>query len=118
MITYELRPEWLLCKWGFYDGDIFIEPVEEYYDDCEKLGIKPKGEMINRTLCEVVKKYLIPSIPFDVEYVERHTMHNPIRLTKIDGEEIKDHELIHGLFEGEKITVTYDQVRKVIDDIP
>ncbi len=114
MGNHELRAESLLDKFGFCDGDQFIDEVEEYYSECEEQGVRPEKFMCSRTLCAVVKEYLIPSIPFDVDHIEVTTMHNPIRLTKLDGNEIEDYDLMRELLKGEKVNVGSDQVKEII----
>lgn len=117
--AYELRAESLLEKHGFCDGDIFESELNEYWDDCEKRGIQYEMGMLSKTLIATVKKYLLPMIPFDVECVEWRSMHNPIRLTKIDGEEIGEHnyKMMRELLRDEKVKVSKDQVREMIREI-
>lgn len=116
-MEYTLKAICLLSKHGFYDGDQFLSEVEYYFDECEKQKIKPIRGMINKTLIEVVKKYLLPIIPFKVECEEYPTMHNPIRLVKIDDNEIKDYKLIYSLLEGVEINVNSNQIKEIIEKI-
>lgn len=115
----ELRAESLLDKFGFCDGDLFVPEVEEYWDECIKRGIPTKHGLLSDTLVAVVKKYLLPTIPFQIECSEAVTMHNPIRLVKFDGQDITtdNYDTIKGLLKGEKAIVDKAQVVEIIQQL-
>jgi hypothetical protein len=76
----------LLSKWGFGDGD---EP-DAWLDWCDEQGIdyNARGWDWHTTLRRLVREYLAPNLDQRADLVDIETIHNPIRATKVDGEEI------------------------------
>jgi hypothetical protein len=92
----------LYSKWGFGDGDIIRE---YFYTEGSVLdGLNEKFDAIapdapmsldHLTLIAIVKKYLIPALPYKVNAEEYTTCHNPIRADKWIDEDDEDlYELV------------------------
>ena len=91
----------LLSKFGFGDGELFI-PIKntcyvntyEYEDSLEqgRIGFRICD---SESIIKIVKNFIIPNIINKIEYETISTIHNPIRVTTIDGNPIgKDSKLI------------------------
>lgn len=74
----------LLSKWGFNDGD---DP-EDWLDYCEANGID--YNVVDFPLVPLVRRYLLPALDQAVTVVEIETIHNPIRVDTVDGQDVTD----------------------------
>lgn len=99
-----LHAESLLSKWGFGDGDALSDwwwDTFEYDPDWD----------FHVVLFELVKEHLVPEMErkgHRVELVFIHTIHNPVRAERLNGEEIDwygDHATL-----PIAIAVTRDQI--------
>lgn len=90
----EFRTEDLYSKYGFDDGGLLIDFLEEH-------GIADIGSQ--EALFQVVKELVVPMITPPVEVVRWHSSHNPIRVR--DDEE----------YEGPSAHEIYPKVVKVAD---
>lgn len=75
----EFYPEGLLHKFGFSDGDMMYDVVEEH-----ELGVDHKDLLI-----AVVERLLLPRLEQEVEVYTLVSLHNPIRAQTIDGEDAR-----------------------------
>ncbi len=73
----EFYPEGLLHKFGFGDGDMLYELIEEH-----DLGVDHQDLLI-----AVVEQLVVPRLDQTVETYTLVSLHNPIRARTIDGEE-------------------------------
>ena len=73
----EFYPEGLLHKFGFGDGDMLYELIEEH-----DLGVDHQDLLI-----AVVEQLVVPRLDQVVETYTMVSLHNPIRASTIDGEE-------------------------------
>lgn len=74
--TVQLYSQCLLSKWGFCDGDI-LEWLSDF------------GAFDRRAvLVELVKTKLLPTLNQPVEFEVINTIHNPIRVTTVDGQDV------------------------------
>ena len=114
-----LKAESLIDKHGFCDSDQFIREVEEFYNDCDKNGIKPPSQLSLNLIIIIVEEYLLPKLPFKFMTIKKVTMHNPIRISSIDGEEINkgNYKKFASLLSKTRVEVTSDQVREIIREI-
>lgn len=78
----------LCSKWGFNDGD---EPGW-VMDFCEANGRPFASVDWHPILRDLVRRYLLPALSerHKVEVYDIDTIHNPIRASLIDGQEIDD----------------------------
>ena len=70
----------LLSKWGFEDGDILADYVN---NPLRPLFIIQTAE--HDALVELVRTHLLPALDQKVEVYTLETIHNPIRANTIDG---------------------------------
>ena len=81
-----LRSDDLCSKWGFNDGDI-PEHVVEW---CDENGIDWSEADWHEVLRTLVREHLLPVLAehheVEVHHIETH--HNPIRASRIDGQDI------------------------------
>ncbi|MBU1493155.1 MAG: hypothetical protein KKE89_06555 [Actinobacteria bacterium] len=76
--TIAFYPEGLLHKFGFSDGDLLFDLVEEHH-----LAVYHHDLLV-----AVVERLVVPRLDQAVEtYTIGATLHNPIRARTIDGEE-------------------------------
>lgn len=78
----------LLSKWGFNDG----EPPDAWLDYCEANGIDYNA--VDFPLAALVRRYLVPVLDQTVTVVDIETIHNPIRVDTVDGQDVT--EVWHG----------------------
>ncbi len=78
----------LLSKWGFDDGDMLDEFCEQHYYEAFDKSLQFDHEL----LCAVVKKHVIPKLDQKVEVITLRTIHNPIRVASVDGENVNVYE--------------------------
>lgn len=80
----------LFSKWGFGDGDM----PADFIDWCEARGVDYEAEIRlwswHQTLIGLVRDKLLPALDVQVETVEIGTNHNPIRASKVNGEDVED----------------------------
>lgn len=76
----------LFSKWGFGDGDM----PDDFLDWCDEQGIDYSGFRWKPTLTRLVRERLVPALDAEVETVEISTSHNPIRASKVNGEDVED----------------------------
>jgi hypothetical protein len=81
-----LYSDGLCSKWGFNDGDM----PEHVVAWCTENGIEPHTIDWHEVLCELVHEHLLPALAehHDVEVHHIMTQHNPIRASRIDGQDI------------------------------
>lgn len=86
----------LLNKWGFGDGDMLCDFRVEH-------GLKVNAATL---LVEVVKRYVLPELRkhHHIEAAIVLGLHNPIRLTEVDGVAVDS--LDHGEFDQTEIQLT------------
>lgn len=88
----------LLSKWGFGDGDC----LDDFLDDngfgdvwSQERGKIPDEAFgfDHRVLIRVVEAYVLPAVRehHDIEIFRVHTIHNPIRASKLDGEDVDNY---------------------------
>ncbi|WP_454613690.1 hypothetical protein [Streptomyces collinus] len=80
--TLTLHSADLLSKWGFNDGD---DP-EDWLDYCEAHGIDYNA--VDFPLAALVRRYLLPVLDQAVTVVDIETIHNPIRVDTVNGQDI------------------------------
>lgn len=78
----------LLHKWGFEDGDLLMPFLHDQGID---LGIVDH----NRVLQAVVEGHVLPAIQNVIEWRAICTMHNPVRITSVDGSTIDNMQTDH-----------------------
>lgn len=83
--SLRLFTQGLLSKWGFSDGDPFIDENYDLYDAIEEHRVHPR-----RLLAELVRRFVVPALDQAVEVEYISTSHNPIRATSIDGVAVPD----------------------------
>ncbi|MFJ1964887.1 hypothetical protein [Streptomyces massasporeus] len=74
----------LLSKWGFNDGDA----PDQWLDYCEARGID--YTKLAFPLVALVRAHLLPRIEQAVTAVEIETIHNPIRVETVRGEDVRE----------------------------
>ena len=72
----EFYPDGLLHKFGFGDGDMLYDLIEEH-----DLGVDHQDLLI-----AVIKRLVVPRLDQEVETYTLPSLHNPIRAGTIDGE--------------------------------
>lgn len=72
----------LCSKFGFNDGDLLEDVIEDLNDGVFIPALN------HRVLAAVVKEFVIPKLDQNVEIMEVETIHNPIRVSKINGVEL------------------------------
>ena len=79
----------LCSKWGFNDGDV----PDHIWDWCNENGIGRISADWHAVLRRLVREHLLPALAehHEVEVYDVETNHNPIRASRIDGQEIDDH---------------------------
>lgn len=116
---HELKGEWLLDKGGFYDGDIFDVEANLIWEEQKRQGVPYTDRLLSKSVEGVVRKYLVPAIPFDVKIEVFATPHNGCVIVEFDGQEIDEtnHHTIKALLESVRVTVTHEQVMEVLAEI-
>jgi hypothetical protein len=104
----------LMSKWGFDDGDPFIE-----HDD---LYPAIDGVDSRTLLVELVKQFVLPVLDQAVEVEVIGTCHNPVRACRVDGVHIQDEVHYGRLPEPVELTpdcveVPYAQVIEVAAEL-
>ncbi|MFH9816151.1 hypothetical protein [Streptomyces sp. NPDC017230] len=82
--TLTLFSAGLLSKWGFNDG----EDPEDWLDYCEANGIDYNA--VEFPLVPLVRRYLLPALDQAVTVVEIETIHNPVRVDTVDGQDVTE----------------------------
>jgi hypothetical protein len=109
----------LYYKHGFEDGDI----LHQYFASGVLAGIEAKFNLLvpnsgksldHLTLITIVRKYLIPALPYKVNAEEYITSHNPIRVEEPDYEEDED---LYDLVGDRSVEVSLDDVVKTAQEI-
>lgn len=110
MADFIMHPDSLLSKWGFGDGDSLSDYV---YDEFNTYDFEFK---CHKALEELVKRYLLPTLPKKVEIFFISTIHNPVRAEMIDGQYYKNHyeHDDNDLLGDNSISVTREQVFEVM----
>lgn len=88
--TLTLHAESLFSKWGFCDGDMIGDWLDEV-DDSGRDIRRHLGIDYHRVLRYLVRTYLLPLIPGDFTLCDISTAHNPIRVNTWRGEEWDDY---------------------------
>ena len=78
----EFYPDDLCSKFGFGDGDMLYELIEEH-----DLGVDHQELLI-----AVVERLVVPQIDREIETYTLPSLHNPIRAATIDGEQAGRHD--------------------------
>ena len=78
----------LLHKWGFGDGDVLMPFLHDRGVD---LGELDHVEVLR----DVLERYVLPAIRNIVEWRSVSTMHNPVRITSVDGLVIDNLQVDH-----------------------
>lgn len=71
------RPEGLLHKFGFGDGDLLVDLMEEHHVEVDRSDL----------LVAVVERLVVPRLDQRVETYTLTSLHNPIRASTVDGVE-------------------------------
>lgn len=104
----------LCSKWGFSDGE---EP-EWLWDWCQDHEVDWGAVPWAAVLRQLVREHLVPALAkhHEVEVEDVETNHNPIRATRIDGQEIDDtgDADLHPALTPEWVTVPGDVVVAVV----
>lgn len=76
----------LLSKWGFGDGDMLTDLLEDNGLDMPYDMERMRYD--HMVLVEVVKTYVVPPIKETVVVIEYNTNHNPIRASEVNGKDV------------------------------
>jgi hypothetical protein len=117
MNELRLDSESLLSKWGFNDGD---EP-DPLLDLLDERGLPyPTRDEWTIVLRRLVRKHLIPALDQAVEVVDMETSHNPIRVTAVDGVDVRALWSESGKsvpLTPEAVAVPIDEVLRALDEV-
>lgn len=102
--TIEFYPDGLLSKFGFGDGDMLVELMEEHHLQVDR----------SELLAAVVERLVVPRLDQRVETYTLASMHNPIRARTVDGEAAD----IHSDLTPEFIEVPIGQIIAVAGTLP
>jgi len=88
MTNLVLASSSLLSKWGFEDGAM----PDHVADLIEESGIRHEDVPWQEVLRHLVRTFLLPEIQkhHTIELLDLGTIHNPIRATVVDGQDVKD----------------------------
>jgi hypothetical protein len=78
----------LLHKWGFEDGDILDAFLHDHGFDLAEMSA-------HDVLCSVLESHVLPAIRNQVAWKSVCTMHNPLRVTSVDGNPIDNYKTDH-----------------------
>ena len=81
--AFRLYGSSLCSKWGFYDGDIFFDFIEDYYPN--------EGVNEHDVLDYLIKNCLLPVLNIkgiQYEYVFITTIHNPCRIRTLNNQKV------------------------------
>jgi hypothetical protein len=78
----------LLSKWGLEDGDILQSLLVQHGFD---LGTLNDHDVLR----SIIKELVIPAIVNCVEIQELSTLHNPVRITAVDGAPVDNSRASH-----------------------
>lgn len=87
--TLTLHAESLFSKWGFRDGDMIGDWLDEV-DDSGRDIRRYLDVDYHRVLRHLVRTYLLPLIPGEFTLYDIETCHNPIRIDTWRGEQWVD----------------------------
>lgn len=109
-----LFSEGLCSKWGFNDGDM----PDHIRDWCDENGIECRSVDWHAVLRKLVRDHLLPALAehHEVEVYDIGTQHNPIRATRIDGQEIDVYKGPSPTLTPEWVTVPADAVARLLRD--
>ena len=82
-----LASQGLLSRWGFNDGDPYLDGGFEDWRDAHGLPLLTGAEE-DWLLRHLVRTWLVPALDQVVEVVDIETSHNPIRASKVDGVDV------------------------------
>jgi hypothetical protein len=104
----------LCSKWGFNDGDM----PDDVWDWCDEHGIDGGSVDWHAVLRKLVREHLLPALAehHDVEVYHIETHHNPIRASRIDGQEIDAYKGPAPDLTPEWVTVPAEVVAAVLRD--
>ncbi|HEX8199545.1 MAG TPA: hypothetical protein VF590_03595 [Isosphaeraceae bacterium] len=77
-----------LHKWGFEDGDILQEFLHTHGFDLAELST-------HQVLRSVLEGHVLPAIRNRVAWKFVSTLHNPVRITSVDGMKVDNYETDH-----------------------
>jgi hypothetical protein len=97
-----------MSKWGFNDGDLFQDFVNE--NDYYVRWTSQPRTVADEVLKRVVEKYLLPTLPFPVRLDCFVTPHNGIRVHKDDFDILTSQPETF-------VIVTEDQVREICEQV-
>jgi hypothetical protein len=109
----------LLSKWGFGDGDMLEDVLDEWLDGkwpdedfaADALGFE------HRVLVRVVREHVLPHVTTPVEVYELGTIHNPIRAKTVNGGPWDDYTTdVDGWLEPEYVDVPLSEVLSIAAD--
>lgn len=78
----------LLSKWGLRDGD-FLDPI------LKRMGFDLMVLNAHHVLIDLVRDHVLPKIENKIEFEVIITLHNPIRITHVDGALIDNYKASH-----------------------
>lgn len=109
-----LYSDGLCSKWGFNDGDIPDHVVAW----CEENGVAWHEVDWHEVLSELVREYLLPALAehHEVEIYHMVTNHNPIRASRIDGQDIDTRKGPTPWLTPEQVTVPAEVVIALLRD--
>ena len=109
-----LYSEGLCSKWGFHDGDIPDHVVAW----CEENGVEWHEVDWHEVLRKLVHEHLLPALAehHEVEVYHIVTNHNPIRASRIDGQDIDARTGLTPWLTPEQVTVPAEVVIALLRD--
>ncbi len=78
----------LLSKWGLSDGDV-LEPI------LRGMGFDLAVLNTHHVLIDLVRDHVLPKIENEIEFEVIITLHNPIRITHVDGVLVDNYKASH-----------------------
>lgn len=109
-----LYSDGLCSKWGFHDGDM----PDQVRDWCAGIGVEPYAVDWHEVLRKLVHEYLLPALAehHEIEVYHIITSHNPIRASRIDGEDIDARNGPRPRLTPELVTVPAEAVIALLRD--
>lgn len=107
--TFTLRATDLYSKFGFEDGDMFMNFMWDEFG-------YGRAEHMTDPLIALVKTYLLPLLPEGMDVEEYASAHNPIRATDY-GDHIREESPYWAACEAISVTITRTQVLHIIEQM-
>jgi hypothetical protein len=84
----EVWTEGLLSKWGLEDGDL-LDPI------LQDMGFDLSVLNAHEVLVEIIRDHVLPKLENEIEFQVIGTLHNPIRITRVDGVVVDNYRPSH-----------------------